>query len=32
MKIGLALYTSAEIRNESKYLIDFSDDMKNPTS
>ena len=28
MKIGLALYTSTEIRNESRCLIDFSDDMK----
>jgi len=28
MKIGLALYTSAEIRNKSRCLIDFSDEMK----
>lgn len=28
MKLGLALYTSDEIRNETRFLIDFSDDME----
>lgn len=27
MKIALALYTSAEIKKETRFLIDFSDDM-----
>lgn len=28
MKIALALYTSAELKKETRFLIDFSDDME----